>query len=53
MLLKDHFKKKLKWGEVSQDFVDDLIEVNKMNLPWTKPDPNNPNKRIKVFKGGW
>ena len=51
--LEKYFKKRVKRGEVPQDFVDDLIEVNRMNLPWTKPDPNDPNKRIKVFKGGW
>ena len=51
--LRNKFKKQLRRGEISQKKVDELVEINKLNLPWTKDDPNNPGKKIKVFKGGW
>ena len=51
--LRDRFKKQVRRGEISQKKVDDLVEINKLGLPWTKDDPNNPGKKIKVFKGGW
>jgi len=39
--LGKYFKKQVRRGEVPQQKVDEVIEVNKMNLPWDK------------FKGGW
>ena len=39
--LEKHFKKRVKRGEVPQQKVDQITEVNKMGLPWDK------------FKGGW
>jgi hypothetical protein len=34
--LKKLYKKPLKRGEMSQNKLDQIIEVNKMNLPWDK-----------------
>jgi len=34
--LKKQYKKSVKRGEMSQDKLDQIIEVNKMNLPWDK-----------------
>ena len=34
--LKKLYKKSVKSGEMSQDKLDQIIEVNKMNLPWDK-----------------
>ena len=39
--LGKYFKKQVKRGEVPQQKVDQITEVNKMGLPWDK------------FKGGW
>jgi len=39
--LGEHFKKQVRRGEVPQQKVDQITEVNKMGLPWDK------------FKGGW
>ena len=34
--LKKQYKKSVKRGEMSQDKLDQIIEVNKMGLPWDK-----------------